>query len=90
MNMNDLQEHPVMIKDLKDIKNLLGAVQNFLQASDIAKSQLNLFDPIRYSPLTQEVGAVVERVNGLIGDALMTMLDEEEEGEENDGEEGVE
>jgi hypothetical protein len=84
--MNELQECQVILKDMQLIKTTLMGVQAYLQASDIAKSQLNLFDPIKYSPLTQEVSQTLDRVNGLIGDALMASYETETE-EEDDGKE---
>jgi hypothetical protein len=68
--MNDLQEIPVLLKDLELFRTTMLAVQTFLEAQDMAKCQLNMWDT-KFSPLTQDVQHGVKRIEGLIGDYLV-------------------
>jgi len=66
-----LHELPVLLDDLEMFRTTMLAVQTFLEAQDMAKSQLNMLDKLHFSPLTQDVQHGVKRIEGLIGDYLV-------------------
>lgn len=49
----------------------LLAVRQYLEANDLAKSQLHMQEAIRYSPLTLEVAQRTERIKGILADHLV-------------------
>jgi hypothetical protein len=64
------------IDDLTMLRSTLQHTVLYLEATDLANAQMNL-DDVRYRPLTEQVQQALNRVEGLIADALMERYKED-------------
>lgn len=87
MTTQALAETSVMMEDLEMFYTTFQAVHNYLEAQDMAKCQLNMLPTYRTSPLTQDVAVSLKRVEGLMGDFLLSQHLHQEDEEEEDVEE---
>ena len=62
-----LDEIGIRVPDVENLLEVLKLVHSKQQAEDLAKCYNNLVD-VRYSPLTEEVGATIARVDGHLQD----------------------
>lgn len=74
MTINTIEEIVVQARDMDEIRQVLAAVLNHFQATDLANAQMQMAE-VRYRPLTNEVGLIKQRVDGYMGDFALRRMD---------------
>lgn len=70
MDGNEIPVTEVLISDIEEIRDVLGACLTYFTAQDVIKAQTQ-FRQMRQSPITSELERVKARVDGLMGDYLL-------------------
>lgn len=72
-----MNEFPIPIEDLERLRSGLNVVSNYLQGIDISNAMKNLSPETVWSPLTEEVGDLLDRVQGHLKEYAFAQYDED-------------